>query len=86
MLTCLQHTILPIIRSAQTRVDMDVTVRWLSFKPDRQERARARGALEMEGNFLTLETTKQLVKLVFNHVSRSVRTRQLHGIAPTECV
>ncbi|KAI1786993.1 hypothetical protein LXA43DRAFT_896901 [Ganoderma leucocontextum] len=63
-------TVLPSMQRAQARVDMDVTVLWLTFKPDGKERARARGAMEVEGNFLTLKTTKELVKLALGHVSR----------------
>ncbi|KAM5541324.1 hypothetical protein V8D89_004878 [Ganoderma adspersum] len=65
-------TVLPSIQGAQARVAMPVAVRWLAFKPDGKECAHARGAIETEGNFLTLETTKQLVKLALEHVARSM--------------
>ena len=46
----------------------------LVFKPDGMERARERGAREIEGNFLTLDTTKQLINLVYDHLPHFVNT------------
>ncbi len=53
---------------------MNVPVLGLALKPDGKESARARGALESEGCFLTLDATKHLIKLVRDSVSRSVST------------
>ena len=50
-------------------------IRSLAIKPDGKQRARERGAREVEGNFLTLEMTQQLINLVYRHVSHNVRAR-----------
>lgn len=55
-------------------LDVDVCTCSLTFKPDGKERARERGAREIEGNFLTLKTTKRLITLVYDHLPHSVST------------
>lgn len=50
-------------------------IRSLAIKPDDKQRARDRGAREVEGNFLTLEMTQQLINLAYRHVSHNVRAR-----------
>ncbi|PIL30274.1 hypothetical protein GSI_07452 [Ganoderma sinense ZZ0214-1] len=71
-------TVLQNTKRARARVEMDVAVRWLAFKPGGKESARVRGcagAVETgaEGDCLTLEMTKELLKLALGHVSRSGR-------------
>ncbi|PIL30275.1 hypothetical protein GSI_07453 [Ganoderma sinense ZZ0214-1] len=43
----------------------------LPFKPDGKQRARERGAREVEGNPLTLEMTEHLVNLAYRHTSHN---------------
>ena len=50
-------------------------IRSLALKPDGKQRARERGAREVQGNFLTLEMTQQLINLAYRHVSHNVSTR-----------
>ncbi|TBU53228.1 hypothetical protein BD310DRAFT_938473, partial [Dichomitus squalens] len=64
------HTALSSV-TAQDLREMKVYALWLDFKSDGKEKACERGAVEVEDNFLTLEATKQLIKVVFGHVSRS---------------
>ncbi|PIL30245.1 hypothetical protein GSI_07423 [Ganoderma sinense ZZ0214-1] len=46
-------------------------LRCLPFKPDGKQRARERGAHEVEGNPLTLEMTEHLVNLAYRHTSHN---------------
>ena len=66
-----QHAALSSV-SAQYLRERKVYALWLDFKPGGQDKASQRGAMEVQDNFLTLDAAKQLIKIVFSHVSRSV--------------
>ncbi|KAI1794312.1 hypothetical protein LXA43DRAFT_1116233 [Ganoderma leucocontextum] len=71
----------PIHHSVLLDLKVYLSLSSLVFKPDGKERACERGAREVEGNFLTLEMTHRLIRLVRDHVPHDdIGGRFLTGI------